>query len=157
MPELLIGKQYHTIDEKNRTFIPAKFRSKLGDTIIVMNSAKENCLCLYSKESFYKYFDDIVANLRKVVDEDALTWLGANMEELQVDGQGRIALPMEFREKAGLEKNVVSTGSFDHVKLWDEKIFEQSMASVDKKKVNEALAKAERAQIPVQGAGTKDT
>lgn len=155
--DLLIGKQYHTIDEKNRTFIPAKFRTKLGDTIVVMNSAKENCLCLYSKESFYRYFDEIVANLRKIMDEDALTWLGANMEELQVDGQGRIALPMEFREKAGLEKNVVSTGAFDHVKLWDETVFEETMKKVDKTKVNAALANAEKPQHSTPAAGAKDS
>lgn len=148
MLERLIGKQKHTIDEKNRTFIPAKFRTKLGDSIFVTKSFNYKCLCLYSSAGFDKYVEDIVNKLPKVQAADVISWLGSNSEEIQVDGQGRIALPLEYRQFAGLEKNVVSSGAFDHVELWDEETFDERDSSIDLAYVKAQLENAEKSGTP---------
>lgn len=141
--EQLIGKQRHTIDDKNRTFIPAKFRTKLGDSIYVTKSFNYKCLCLYSKEGFDIYMKDLVNKLPKVKGAAVISWLGANSEEIQVDGQGRIALPLEYRQFAGLDKNVVSSGAFDHVELWDEQTFDEHDTSIDLAYVKSLLESVE--------------
>lgn len=143
MSEWLIGKQRHTIDDKNRTFIPAKFRTKLGDKIYVTKSFSNKCLCLYSEEGFNTYKEQIIGKLKKVKGAAVLSWLGANSEELAVDGQGRIALPAEYRKYAGLEKNVVSSGAFDYVELWDEETFDAQDQSMDVADIRALLESAE--------------
>lgn len=156
MLERLIGKQRHTIDEKNRTFIPAKFRAKLGDSIFVTKSFNYKCLCLYSKDGFDQYIENIVNKLPKVKGAAVISWLGSNSEELQVDGQGRIALPLEYRQFAGLDKNVVSSGAFDHVELWDETTFDEHDSSTDLAYVKSLLESVENPGILFPGSEGKD-
>lgn len=129
--EWLIGKQRHTIDDKNRVFIPSKFLKKLGSRIFVTKSLTGNCIRIYSLEGFDGYVADTLSRLPKVKAGEMLSWLGSNSEELQADSQGRIALPGEYRDFAGLEKNVVSSGAFDHVELWDEATFDKQDVGMD--------------------------
>ncbi|MGM9637537.1 MAG: division/cell wall cluster transcriptional repressor MraZ [Eubacteriales bacterium] len=147
MSEWLIGKQRHTIDDKNRTFIPAKFRTKLGDTIYVTKSFSDKCLCLYSEEGFKRFKDQIVGKLPKVKGAAVISWLGRNSEELTVDGQGRIALPADYRKFAGLDKNIVSSGAFDYVELWDEETFDAKEAAMDLSDVRALLESSEDAEM----------
>ncbi|MGM9680952.1 MAG: division/cell wall cluster transcriptional repressor MraZ [Eubacteriales bacterium] len=143
MSEWLIGKQRHTIDDKNRTFIPAKFRAKLGDTIYVTKSFSDRCLCLYSEEGFRKFQEQIVGKLPKVKGAEVISWLGRNSEELTVDTQGRIALPSDYRKFAGLDKNVVSSGAFDYVELWDEETFDEKESAMDLSDIRALLESSE--------------
>ena len=50
---MFIGEYHHTIDEKNRIIIPAKFRGELGKEFIVTRGI-ENCLFVYSLENWAK-------------------------------------------------------------------------------------------------------
>lgn len=123
--EWIIGKQRHTIDDKNRVFIPSKFLKKLGERIFVTKSLTGSCIRIYSLEGFDKYVEETVSRLPKMKAAEMLSWLGSNSEELQVDAQGRIAIPTEYRDFANLKKNVVSSGAFTHVEMWDEETFDK--------------------------------
>ncbi len=129
--EWLIGKQRHTIDDKNRVFIPSKFLKKLGERIFVTKSLTGRCIRIYSKEGFDEYLTETVSKLPKVKAGEMISWLGSNSEELPVDAQGRIALPAEYRDFAGLKKNVVSSGAFDYVEMWDEERFDKQNTEMD--------------------------
>ena len=123
-----IGKQRHSIDDKNRVFIPSKFREKLGDKVYITKSLTEKCIRLYSADGFSKYIEETIDKLPKIEAGEKIAWLGANSEELNIDAQGRIALPSEYKEYASITKNVVSSGAFYYVCMWDENIFDSQEA-----------------------------
>lgn len=57
---MFIGEYHHTIDDKGRIIIPAKFREELGDSFIITRGI-ENCLFVYSLDSFKKITDKLMS------------------------------------------------------------------------------------------------
>jgi len=55
---MFIGEYHHTIDEKGRIIIPAKFREDLGDSFIITRGI-ENCLFVYPLENFKRITDKL--------------------------------------------------------------------------------------------------
>ena len=94
----LTGIYNHNLDAKGRLFIPAKLREELGDVFYVTVS-HEKCLWAYPPE----------------------TWqaLQERVNALSMLEQGRILLPQNLRDFAGLTKSVTVVGSNNHVEFWD--------------------------------------
>ena len=55
---MFIGEYHHTIDEKGRIIIPAKFRNELGKDFVITRGI-ENCLFIYSKKNWAKICDKL--------------------------------------------------------------------------------------------------
>lgn len=136
----MIGKQRHTIDAKNRIFLPAKFREELGTDLVLAQSITGKCIRVYSHDNWMKFEEKINA-LPEIELDDGLFWLFANAERVEVDAQGRIAVPQELRQYAGLNKDIVSVGRGERMEIWDEAEFESRQQSVDLNKLREALMK----------------
>ena len=58
--KMFIGEYHHTIDEKGRIIIPAKFRDSLGEQFIITRGI-ENCLFVYSLENWAKITDKLTS------------------------------------------------------------------------------------------------
>ena len=43
--------------------------------------------------------------------------------DITPDKQGRVAIPQNLREYAGLDRDVIVAGNFDHVEIWDAQRF----------------------------------
>lgn len=115
---MFVGEYHHTIDEKGRMIIPAKFRGELGTNFVVTRGL-ENCLFVYSYEEWNK----IVAKLNSLpfTKKDARNFnrfflSGANQVEL--DKQGRINIASSLIEYANLEKECVVLGVGDRLEIW---------------------------------------
>ena len=50
---------------------------------------------------------------------DAARAFFGGSDEIQPDKQGRVALPPNLREYAGLERDVVVAGVFSRIEIWD--------------------------------------
>ena len=48
---MFMGEYHHSVDEKGRLIIPAKFRENLGEKFIITRGI-ENCIFVYSEEDF---------------------------------------------------------------------------------------------------------
>ncbi len=134
----MIGKQRHSIDTKNRIFLPAKFREELGTDLVLAKSITGKCIRVYSSTNWAK-FEEKISALPEIELDDEIFWLFSNAESVEVDAQGRIAVPQDLREYAGLDKDIVSVGRGDRMEIWDEKEFEERQKSVDLSKLREAL------------------
>lgn len=124
------GEQKHTIDSKNRLFIPSKYREELGTKVVVAKSVTAKCIWIYSKENWDR-FEEKISSLPQISAYEAVSWLYVNSEDLEIDTQGRIAIPPKYLKYAGITKNIVSTGVRDHMEIWDEETFEQKMENTD--------------------------
>ena len=112
----MTGIYQHTLDAKGRLFIPAKLREELGETFYVTISP-EKCLSAYSQENW----DDVARRVAAMtnVQQRKMRPLFAYAARCELDGQGRILLPQNLRDYAGLTKDVTIVGCNNHAELWD--------------------------------------
>ena len=124
---MLMGEYNHTIDAKGRLIIPAKFRETLGEEFILTRGL-DGCLSIYPMDE-WKSFEEKLKAL-PLTDKNARAFLRffvAGATSCELDRQGRILVPSTLREFAGLEKEVVLTGSLTRIEIWSkEKWLENS-------------------------------
>lgn len=117
------GKFEHSVDAKGRLFVPAKFREGLGDSFVVCRAFFQNCLWAFSDEEFNAIAEKMDFSL---LDEEAqrverVFYAGAS--DVEVDKAGRILLPQDLREFAGIGKDAVITGSRNRIEIWDKEAY----------------------------------
>ena len=130
--QMFIGEYRHSIDEKGRLALPAKFRGKLSDGVVITKGL-DNALVIYTKEEWENIASDIAkmpytqGNARAF---SRMMLAGAN--DLKLDGQGRINIPQNLREFAGLKTNAVVVGVYSRIEVWDIKVWEEYQAKIEK-------------------------
>jgi MraZ protein len=103
---MLLGEYEHTIDDKNRLTLPAKFRQAF-DQGLVLTRGIERCLSAYPR-----------SNWTETV-ESRLRYFFSGASEAELDKQGRVMVPAPLGDYAGLGKEVVVVGIRDHLEIWD--------------------------------------
>jgi len=121
---MFIGEYQHTIDPKGRIIVPSKFREDLGEMFIVTKGL-DKCLFAYSKHE-WSIIEEKLKNL-PLSQKDARAFVRfffAGATECEVDKQGRILIPNNLREYAGLEKDAVLIGVSTRVEIWSKNEWE---------------------------------
>lgn len=127
------GRSRHTLDEKGRLAIPARFREVLnqkGDTSLVVTNLN-NCLVAFAMGDWRSRIKEKAVNL-PLFDNAATTYLryfvsGAVECPLK---QNRILIPPDLRNLAGLNKEVVLVGSLTRFEIWDKLRWEEEFERV---------------------------
>lgn len=118
------GQFWHNFDQKNRLFIPSKFREMLGDKFtICMPISGEKCVYLYPTEQWY----ELVERIKQSATGSKLTTIQRliywNSDDAEQDKQGRITVKQNFCEFAGLDKEVFIMGAGSRIELWNKENF----------------------------------
>lgn len=117
---MFIGEFTHTIDEKKRLAIPAKFRPLLGGSG-VLTRGLDRCLFLYPMPEWKKVAEKISSLPMAQADARGFArMMLAGAMDMAPDALGRILVPDYLKSYAGLEKKVVIAGLYDRVEIWDE-------------------------------------
>ena len=137
---MFYGEYNHTIDAKGRLIIPAKYREVLGETFYVTKGL-DGCLFVYDKNE-WAAFEEKLKSL-PITSKDARKFVrfflaGAAMAE--VDKQGRILVPANLRQFAGLEKEVVLVGVASRVEIWSKARWEDAASYDDMEEIAEHMA-----------------
>ena len=116
----LIGECNHTIDAKGRLSVPSKFRTVLGDSFVISKGI-DSCLVVYSEEEWSAFqaklntlptFNDNAREVKR--------FFGSGSAYVEVDAHGRILVPANLQEYAGLTKDVTIVGTTDgKAEIWD--------------------------------------
>lgn len=117
---MFIGEYTHTVDEKNRFSLPAKFRQALGRRIVVTRG-KDHCLFLYPHRTWLQISQEVKKLGHVEADPRFARFTFSGAAEVELDSIGRILIPEFLREFAELKNPVVITGVHDRVELWNEK------------------------------------
>lgn len=112
----MTGEYQHTLDSKGRLSIPARLREELGNVFFVTLSM-DKCLSAYSSESWESFSEKV--NAMPYVKQRKMRPLFAYAAKCELDAQGRILIPQNLRDFAGLIKNVTVVGSNNHAEFWD--------------------------------------
>ena len=127
---MFFGEFEYKVDEKGRVPIPPKFRSELKEGVI-LTSGVEKCITAYAVSEWKKVAATLTTNgsvtpsklrrLKRAIFAAAFS--------LNIDGQGRIALPAQLRQHAEIEEEVVIVGANDYLELWNKEQWESEKAT----------------------------
>ena len=121
---MLLGEFRHNLDDKGRIALPAKFREKLQSGAIITRGL-DHCLFVFGVNEWEGLVQKLVALPLAQSDSRAFARLMlAGASDVKYDAQGRILIPDSLREYAHLKKQVVVTGMYTRVELWDEEEIE---------------------------------
>ena len=114
---MFTGEYEHSVDSKNRIFVPAKFREELGETFIVSRDIRGTKLRIFSLNGWEEYIAPILGQERRI-SEKAMRYLHRNAIQVSPDSQGRIILTRELLAFAQIEKNAVIVGCSNYAEIW---------------------------------------
>ena len=135
---MLAGEYRHTVDAKNRLFIPAKHREALGEELIISRSIRGKVLKVFSLKGWEAYIAPIKEKDRQI-SEPALRYLHRNAANVTPDSQGRILIPQALLDFAEIQKNAVVVGNCDWVEIWSEYWYEIEMEKEDQEDLRSRL------------------
>ncbi len=122
---MFLGQFRHTIDEKGRLTLPAKFRPDL-EAGLVVTLGLDGCLYVFPRAKFIDLAARIEAQpLTNTAVRSFGRQLFTNADDSQLDRQGRILLPAYLRDEAHLAEEVIVTGMFSRIELWNPALWEQ--------------------------------
>ncbi|MFC1983451.1 division/cell wall cluster transcriptional repressor MraZ [Chloroflexota bacterium] len=125
---MFFGEFEYRIDEKGRVPIPPKCRKELKDGVVLTRGV-EQCITVYPLSEWKKVAATLTtgsvtrSKLRKLNRAIFATAFSIN-----IDGQGRIALPIPLRQYASIEDEVVIAGSNNYLELWNKEQWEAEKA-----------------------------
>lgn len=133
----LMGTFEHTIDAKGRMAFPTKLRERLGLSFIV-TIGPENCLYVYSEEEWENFTEKIKTLTGEKARAAKLFIIKACTVE--PDKQGRILIPQNLREYAGLDHEVTVLGVINRAEIWDTAHFSEVSGAVTEEMLSDALS-----------------
>jgi len=113
-----------TLDAKGRLAIPSRHRERIvarANGVLIATVDRDYCLLIYPLPEWEETERKLMRlpSLNKVARKLQRLMLG-HATELEMDNQGRILLPRELREFAGLEQKAMLVGQGTRFELWDE-------------------------------------
>ncbi|MBN1189795.1 MAG: division/cell wall cluster transcriptional repressor MraZ [Dehalococcoidales bacterium] len=127
---MFTGIYEYRVDEKGRVPIPPKFRTdELKKEGVMLRPGTEKCITLYPLSEWQKLASSLTTGpiiptkMRKLNRAIFATAFNAD-----IDGQGRISIPLQLRQYAGIEDEVVIAGTNTYVELWGKQQWEDEIA-----------------------------
>ena len=137
----MTGEYRNSLDDKGRLLVPARLRSSIEGSSLVLTRGVESCLWAFLPDQWQEIasrLSDSTSLFQKrarIIKRRII----APAQELEIDKAGRIHIPPSLREYGMLEKDVVLLGLEDYIEIWDEGRYRDDMEENE----DEFLAAAE--------------
>lgn len=129
------GEFRHTIDVKGRLIVPARMRDEIDDDSVVLVMSPEGCIDLYSGDRWAEYESQLLAQRKANPDSrTVIRRIASSAHPDRIDRQGRMTIPPHLRAHAGIEREVLVVGSFDHAEIWSPERWAEDQPSDDELK-----------------------
>src|SRR2546423_3317694 len=126
---MLLGAHEHTIDDKNRLTLPAKFRQAFADGVVVTRGL-DGCLYAFRRPDWNRLVESRLATLDPLSPEgrrlERFFYSGAS--ETELDKQGRVMLPRELIEHAKLGREGIVAGVDERLEILDRATLRNALA-----------------------------
>jgi MraZ protein len=109
------------LDDKGRIILPSKVRAELAENQLVVTKSVEPCLWLFTMEEWKSVSSDIMsrASLWDEESRSLVRWVVSPAQTIEIDRTGRIVIPQNLREYAGLSKEARLLWMMSSIELWD--------------------------------------
>src|SRR3954470_9483536 len=135
----------HSLDQKNRLTVPAKFRAALSEGVVLAKGTA-GCVEIWKPEDFDGRLESALAGLNPLSKEATKLrkYFYSGSHEAELDSAGRIPMPAKLHAHAKLGKEVVVTGVGDNRQVWDRGAWDEYNAGFvgDVDKIIEGLGHA---------------
>lgn len=132
---MFYGSYEHSIDERGRIAVPARYRPAFATGVRVLAGA-EGCVEMYDPNRFEAEMalrlEGSNRSTQSPEGRRARRGVAPGVWDLELDRQGRILIPPTVREKAGLADRAIIVGLVDYVEIWDPARWETELASVER-------------------------
>jgi MraZ protein len=130
---MLIGQYSHTLDEKNRISLPAKFRREMGKKVILAPGL-DQCIAMYTESEWKRVSAKLGDSSVLASDNRSFSrFMFGGAVETPLDGAGRILIPDFLKERANLKSKVIVIGVQNRIEIWNERIWEDYKQQIDAK------------------------
>lgn len=144
---MLLGTYQVKVSSGRRVFVPAQFRSQLGENLIIAKWYEE-CLVLVAVNSWEALYKRLVGDQKIIISpiRDTERFILGGAFECLVDDQGRIIIPESLTNFAKLSDEISFIGLGDRVEIWDSRIWEDKQKTLAKEasEIIEELAKEQK-------------
>lgn len=128
---MFMGQYEHMVDDKGRLALPARFRDRLAQGLVVTRGL-ERCLLVYTAADWSVLAERIATLPLTQSDARAFTrFLFSGAMDAQLDRQGRVVIPGYLREYAGIREDVVIAGANTRLEIWDREAWNQAVGKVE--------------------------
>ncbi len=133
-----VGSYSHSLDAKNRVFIPAKYRDELGDVFYITRKL-DTYLSIYTEDDWQSYIDKIEKLPESIASEIQDLIIGG-AQKCTPDSSGRVILDENLLKHACIKKNVVFVGVGKQIRIWSEELWREREDRRDFEKLRKILA-----------------
>jgi MraZ protein len=128
---VFLGTHTPRLDDKGRLIFPAKFRDRLASGLVVTRG-QERCLYVFPMDEFVRVAETMknAPVTSKVVRDYLRVFLSGASDEIP-DKQGRVTIPSNLREYAGLDRDCTVIGAGSRVELWDTSAWDTYLAGTE--------------------------
>jgi MraZ protein len=126
---MLLGTHTPRLDDKGRVVLPAKFRDELAPGV-VLTKGQDRCVVVWPAAEFASF----AGRLNEASRSDAavrsyMRVLFSSAFDQTPDKQGRIGVPPQLRDYAGLDRELVIAGNGATAEIWNTAAWEQYLAA----------------------------
>ncbi len=133
---MFIGQYTHTIDDKNRLSLPVKFRKEMGKRVII-TPGLDGCLFVFTPTQWQNISEKLGGSSMLQADTRSFNrYMLGGAVEADVDAIGRVLVPDFLKEKAQLKREVVLIGVQNRVEIWNDQLWIEYKARVEKEANN---------------------
>jgi MraZ protein len=127
------GSSVHTIDKSNRISVPSKARDVLmrvyADETFILTIGRR-CIVAYPIREWEKIEAELLEKPAQNAEEaNERRRFEDYIEEVSVDKQGRISIPVRLRQYAGLEGDCQFLGRGNRIEIWSKSVWEAELGS----------------------------
>ena len=136
LAHMVLGQYQHTLVDKGRLMIPARFREMLdGGAYVTQGVAR--CLMVLTEPYFKHVYDNV--NTMNLADPNARLLrrlIFANAYPVEVDKVGRVLIPQNLRQFAGLNGEAIVAGQGDYFEVWMPAAWDEQMIRIQDTEAN---------------------
>ncbi len=142
----LYGSYTHNVDAKGRLSLPAKFRKKLPEDLVVLVEPRKQCLYVFDEDGYDDYVNNQLFARKGGYDplnpehEELRRQISEFADGVSVDSAGRINLSGRLCEAVGITREVTLIGNAGYFEIWDAKRRDDARAASDLTKMLQAEA-----------------
>jgi len=129
---MFFGQYEHSIDDKNRITLPARFRAELADGV-VLSKGLDGSVDVYPRETWQVTVGERIGRLDQLLPDARMLqrhFFGGASEDTP-DKQGRVLLPAPLLAHGKLAKDVTVIGNNDHLEIWDRAAWSERLEGIE--------------------------
>ena len=133
---MFLGQYQHSLDEKGRLMVPARFRELLEGGAFITQGF-DRCLMVMTETYFEQVYERVNGmNLADPTARLLRRLIFANAYPVEIDKVGRILVPQNLRQFVGLDGEAIVAGQGDYFEVWTPTVWNEQVAQIQDTEAN---------------------